>query len=143
MTSAPETLPEEVVGLLSPFFPGFDLGSVRVYEGIPWYVMGDPLGYTDRHKIYFAPGAYRLDTHEGLALLAHEIAHCEQYRRLGTWRFRVQYLAGFARNLWRGKSRLQAYLDISFEIEARTVERRVWRALQRLEAQLLPESSPL
>ncbi len=130
-------LPEEVVALLTPFFPGFDLSRIRVREGIPRYLFGDPIGYANRHKIYFAPGAYRVDTIEGLALIAHEVAHCLQYHRYGAWRFRARYLAAYFKNRLRGMNHLRAYRSIPFEIEAREVEAQVHRALKTLQAGLL------
>src|SRR5215210_4411448 len=91
-----EPLPPEVQQLLAPFFPGFDLGRIRIYQGIPHYVVGTskegPIGYADRNRIYLAPNHYRVDTPAGLALIAHEITHCRQYREHGTWRFRARYL---------------------------------------------------
>ncbi|MFN0086799.1 MAG: DUF4157 domain-containing protein [Blastocatellia bacterium] len=136
MRRGPEALPEEVVGLLSPFFPGFDLACLRIREGIPFYVRGNPIGYADRDRIYFEPGACRLDTIEGLSLLAHEITHCRQYRTLGTWRFRLRYLHFYFGNRWRGMSRGEAYLNIPFEIEAREVEARVHFGLGRLRREM-------
>jgi hypothetical protein len=129
-------LPEEVVALLAPFFPELDLSRVRVREGIPRYVVGDPVGYADRYRIYFAPGAYRVDTIEGLALIAHEVAHCLQYQRHGAWRFRVRYIAAYFKNRMRGMNHLKAYRSIPFEIEAREVEAQVYRALKTLQADL-------
>ncbi len=127
-----EALPEEAILLLAPFFPGFDLTAIRISEGIPFYVRGNPIGYADRNRIYFEPGAFRLDTIEGLALLAHEIAHCRQYRAAGVWRFRLQYLRAYFANRLRGMSRREAYLNIPYEIEAREIEARVHLALRRL-----------
>jgi len=132
-----EPLPEEVVALLTPFFPGFDLARIRICEGIPRYVVGGPVGYADRYKIYFAPGVYRVDTIEGLALIAHEVAHCLQYKRHGPWRFRARYLAAYFKNRMCGMNHLRAYRSISFEIEAREAEDQVYRALKTLQSGLL------
>jgi len=129
-------LPEEVVALLTPFFPGFDLSRIRVCEGIPRYLLGDPVGYADRYRIYFAPGAYRVDTIEGLSLIAHEVAHCLQYHKHGAWRFRARYLASYFKNRMRGMNHLKAYRSIPFEIEAREVEEQVYRALKTLQSGL-------
>ena len=129
-------MPEEVVALLTPFFPGFDLSRVRICEGIPRYLVGEPVGYANRYRIYFAPGAYRVDTIEGLALIAHEVAHCTQYRKHGAWRFRARYLAAYFKNRMRGMDHLKAYRSIPFEIEAREVEEQVYRALKTLQAGL-------
>ncbi len=137
-----ESLPEEVAQLLAPFFPGFDLSRVCVCEGIPRYVIGDPVGYADRNNIYFAPGSYRVDTIEGLALLAHELAHSRQYREHGKWRFRARYIAAYIRNRLRGMNRLKAYRNIPFEIEAREIEVEVYRALKHLRSDLLETYVP-
>ncbi len=137
MKREPAKLPEEVVQLLAPFFSGFDLSRVRVYEGIPRYVIGDPVGYADRNNVYLAPGAYRVDTIEGLTLIAHEVAHCRQYHQHGTWRFRARYLAAYFKNRLRGMNHLKAYRHIPFEIEAREIEAEVHRVLKYLQSGLV------
>ena len=142
MKRKPEALPQEVVELLAPFFPGFDLSLIRVYEGIPRYVIGNPAGYTNRHKIFFAPGAYRVDRIEGLVLIAHEIAHCLQYRQHGAWRFRALYLAAYFKSRRRGMTHDEAYRNIPFEIEAREAEAMVYSALQRLHSNLTARKVP-
>jgi len=131
-----EPLPPEVCQLLASFFPDFDLRRVRVYEGIPRYVIGQPLGYVNRYKIFFAPGAYRLDTAEGLALLAHELEHCRQYHVLGRWRFRWRYLRAFCRNRWLGMRWEDAYWHVPFEISARRVEANVLASLRQWQTNL-------
>src|ERR1044071_6205177 len=93
-------LPPEAVQVLQPFFPGYDVRRVRVREGIPRYVIGDPLGYADRDNVYLQKGAYQPETIAGLALLAHEIAHCQQYDRYGTWNFRARYLGEYFKYRW-------------------------------------------
>ncbi len=137
MRCKPEPLPEEIIGVLSPYFPDFDLQRVRVSEGIPFYVRGNPVGYADRYRIYLEPGAYRVDTIEGIALLAHEVVHCRQYRALGTWRFRYRYLSSYFKNRLRGMSRKEAYLKVPFEIEAREIEARVYLAMKRIQDELV------
>lgn len=142
MNRQAEPLPLEVQHLLAPFFPGFDLSRVHVSEPIPRYVrafsFGEPLGYTDRNRIYFAPEAYRIDCPEGLSLIAHEIAHCCQYQKLGKWRFRANYLLAYFRNRLRGMNAEIAYAQIPFEIEARQIEREVLSMLLRLQSEFLP-----
>jgi hypothetical protein len=127
-------LPQEVRQVLAQFFPGFDLDQVCVYDGIPWYIVGKPIGYADRHKIYLAPEAYRIDTIEGLALIAHEITHCRQYSEHGAWLFRARYLKEYFKNRLRGMTRRDAYFYNSFEIEAREMEEMVFQALFTAEA---------
>jgi hypothetical protein len=52
-------------------------------------------------------------------LLRHELTHVEQYRDLGTVRFLSRYVGEYLAGRRAGKSHRQAYLDISFEQEAR------------------------
>lgn len=56
-------------------------------------------------------------------LAAHEIAHVLQYERDGFARFFYKYLESYRRNLknekWSAAARLEAYLAIPYEIEAR------------------------
>lgn len=59
-------------------------------------------------------------------LAIHEIVHVLQYRREGFFRFLLKYLTDYWRNLqkkrdWSAISRLEAYREISFEIEAREI----------------------
>lgn len=133
MKSPAEELSEEIVAVLAPFFPDLDLARVRIHHGIPFYVRGNPIGYTDRYRIYLDHGAYRVDTIDGIALLAHEIVHTRQYRDYGTWTFRLLYFYFYAMNLLRGMSRKEAYLNVPFEIEAREVEARVHLAMKRFQ----------
>jgi Domain of unknown function (DUF4157) len=123
-------LPQGARKLLAPFFPDFDLGEICIFVGIPWYVLSRPEGYADRNNIYLLPGLYQVSSIDGLALLAHEIEHCRQYRKHGTWHFRARYLADYFKNRLRGMSRRDAYLNISFEIEAREIEKQVYSSLQ-------------
>ncbi|HQR32136.1 MAG TPA: DUF4157 domain-containing protein [Blastocatellia bacterium] len=133
-----EPLPLEVQQLLAPFFPGFDLSRVRIFEGIPRYVSitaaADPIGYTDGWRIYLAPGYYRVDSLDGLALIAHELVHSRQYHEFGKWNFRARYLSAYAQNLRQGMTRKAAYEQIPFEIEAREVERQVFSALLQIQS---------
>jgi Domain of unknown function (DUF4157) len=132
-------LPQEARKLLAPFFPGFDLAELCIFEGIPWYVLSRPEGYADRNNIYLLPGLYQVGSIDGLALLAHEIEHCRQYRMHGTWNFRARYLVAYFKNRLRGMSGRDAYLNISYEIEAREIEKRVYLSLQVSKSDLLVE----
>jgi len=118
-------LPDRARNLLAPYFPELDLDRVRIKDGLPWYVPMRVAAYTDRYSIYFARGAYNPDSLKGLALIAHELAHCAQYKRHGTWRFRVMYLWSSLVNLLRLPSFAHAYLHNRFEVAARVIARRV------------------
>lgn len=137
-----EPLPLDVQQLLAPFFPDLDLCRVRIFEGIPRYVSitaaTEPIGYTDGWKIYFAPGYYRLDSAESLALIAHEIVHCRQYQQFGKWGFRTKYLSFYLQNRRSGMAEKVAYEQIPFEIEAREIEHNVLSSLLHLQSEFLP-----
>ena len=58
------------------------------------------------------------------ALIAHELAHVLQYQRLGFVKFLYTYLEGYWQALkkkekWDAGARLEAYLEIPHEVEAR------------------------
>ena len=61
-------------------------------------------------------------TDAALLLLAHELVHVEQYRRLGMARFLFSYGGEYLAGRLKGLSHGQAYRDISFEKEARQGE---------------------
>lgn len=56
--------------------------------------------------------------------MTHELTHIEQVRRDGALWFYSKYLYEYLRNLIKTKDTYQAYLDISYEVEARQKERR-------------------
>ena len=60
------------------------------------------------------------DRRGGSELLAHELVHAAQYRRLGFWLFLWTYLTDYARNLRRLRRHGRAYLAIGLEVEAFT-----------------------
>jgi hypothetical protein len=51
-------------------------------------------------------------------LLAHELAHVRQYRRLGSAAFLGRYLGEYLGRRWAGAPHAVAYRAISFEREA-------------------------
>jgi hypothetical protein len=122
-------LPDYVKKLLAPYFPEIDLEKIRIREGIPWYVPMNAAAYTNRNHIYFARGCYDTDSLEGIAMIAHELAHCAQYKKHGTWRFRILYATSWLMKLWRHRSFKQAYNQNRFEVAARVVEERVFTEL--------------
>lgn len=68
-------------------------------------------------------------------LLAHETMHVLQYRRAGIAGFLFSYFRGFWRELrrkkkWNAAARMDAYLAITEEVEARAAEEayEIWRA---------------
>ncbi len=69
-------------------------------------------------------------------LIAHEYAHVLQYRRLGTIKFLFSYFRDFRRGLknhkkWDFNARVEAYLEIPHEIEARRFENEYLKWLEK------------
>ncbi|MEO8224930.1 MAG: DUF4157 domain-containing protein [Gammaproteobacteria bacterium] len=112
---------------LAACFPRADLDGVRLHDGIPRYVPGRPAGYVNCDRIHVACRPERDDDPEWLALLAHEVTHVLQYRRLGAWRFRWAYLKEYLAGRLRGLCHEAAYRRISFEQAAREMEERLRR----------------
>jgi hypothetical protein len=73
-----------------------------------------------RHVFLSGRGAASVaeGSEEGRSLLAHEIAHVEQYRLYGVRRFLPRYLADYLAARFRGASHAEAYAAIPFEREA-------------------------
>jgi hypothetical protein len=55
-------------------------------------------------------------------LMRHELEHILQVQRLGFFRFYFLYLKYYFLNRFRGLRHHQAYLEIPFEVEARSKE---------------------
>ena len=119
-------LPQNVKRVLVAYFPELDLDEIRIREGIPWYVPMRVDAYTDRGSIYFGRGKYRPGSPAGIALIAHELAHCAQYKHHGTWRFRFMYAWGWLVELLRHSSFNTAYFENRFEVAARVMEDMVY-----------------
>ena len=64
----------------------------------------------------------RQGTEYGRRLLAHELAHVEQYAREGFVPFLARYLASYVRGRARGLSHAEAYAAIPYEREAARAE---------------------
>ena len=90
----------------------------------PPFNRGDVSAVTLGHTIYYRK-LQRYDPHatEGLALLAHEAKHVEQYEREGLLKFCVKYVLNLLRY---GNGR-----EIPYEEEAYELEKRVETHLER------------
>ena len=121
--------PAEAVARLAPLLAGFDLSRLRLFRGTPRFVPRRFRAYTSGRRVFLASGRCEPGSLGDLALLAHEAAHAAQYERLGVWRFRWRYLREYLAGRWAGLPADEAYRAISFEREAREVERRVLEAL--------------
>lgn len=87
-------------------------------------------GITFGRRIYIRPALISVNTANNLKLsenlAAHEIAHVLQYKKHGFIGFFYIYLKSFWGNLWEKRkwdlfSRQEAYLEIPFEVEARSI----------------------
>ena len=54
-------------------------------------------------------------------LVVHELAHLDQYRRLGATRHLTRYVGDYLTGRWHGRSHWDAYRDVGLEVEARRV----------------------
>jgi hypothetical protein len=117
-------IPEDVARTLAPHFPALDLATVRIVAGssLPPNWLGPRVfrasAMTFGRTIFFVdaepfrgPGAVRL--------LAHELVHVEQVRRLGGER-------AFACAYGRGYVEGGSYRANPLEVEAYEVEARVY-----------------
>ena len=122
----PNPLPDATIVRLAAHVPERNLRELRVVTGAPgrWLpVLFRSNAVTLGGRVLFREGHYSPDTKRGLALIAHESLHVEQWRDLGVVRFLYQYLRGLlasgfrhdAHPLERGpvevQRRLRALLD--------------------------------
>ena len=127
-------LPDNLKTVLTPHFPEQDLSQIVIHLSIPWYVRKfariTPAAYTSGNNIHFAPGKYDPDSVNGIARIAHEITHTQQYSQYGKIRFRVKYLAFFFKGKNEHLSDDEAYETIPFEKEAYEKAANVMKHLQ-------------
>lgn len=85
-------------------------------------------GITIGRRIFIRPQlttrAEDLRLYAPKALIAHELAHALQYQRLGFVNFIYTYLKGYwqalkSKEKWDFNARMEAYLEIPHEVEAR------------------------
>lgn len=111
---------------------GFELPTINFFAGKVTLVVSSVLriqGITIGRSILISPTSIVYENNKKMtskSLLVHEIAHVLQYRREGFFRFLYKYFRSYLENLrkkrdWSPISRLEAYLEIPFEIEARKV----------------------
>ena len=97
----------------APYFEPGLLDAVRVFDGrVPFWLRPDMCGVTLGSRIYFRAGACDRDSPGGIELLAHELAHVQQFSRGMTLR---SYLWASRRGYWRNP----------FEVEARAMGARI------------------
>ncbi len=101
-----EKLPDCAKRYFKQHFPDLNLDNIVVHpDGIPAIVQlfntvpGGVGGFTFGNDIYFPRGAYDPSTADGFASLGHEVAHVDQFRRLGTAGFAAQYINGYVENI--------------------------------------------
>ena len=101
----------------APHFDAALLDRVRIVDGrVPFWLRPDMGGVTLGDRIHFRAGAYDPGCAAGLELLAHELAHVQQYARGMTV---LGYVWASRRGYWRNP----------YEVEARAVGARVRAAL--------------
>lgn len=129
---APTSLLREAVGAaeIVPFQGQLLLQGVRpiiAFGALHSTARGITLG----QEIYLRQDVFAPDGTIPAYLLVHEVAHVVQYLRDGTSRFLTRYLSEYFQGLLKLQSGREAYLAISYEVEARQVESHLPRPLQR------------
>lgn len=122
-----DPLPDHVIEELEPYFAefeDFDLRDIRVREGLPRHVRG-ALAYTSGNTVYFAPGAYDPYSAAGIALIGHEALHVQQFQEMGRLGFYARYGREYLGGRLRGMSHSEAYLNISLERNAFSLQARI------------------
>lgn len=120
LVNAPATpLPADWRAVLAPLLPDLPLDDVRLCAPARLPVPLPYIGFTLGRTIFLRE---RLGTLSGpqLCLIAHELAHVAQFRRLGFARMCAAYGAGLLRH---------GYADHPMEHEARAIEARVRASL--------------
>jgi hypothetical protein len=77
------------------------------------------------HRIFLSRAAsseIERRTLSGARLLAHELAHVDQYARDGVIRFLLRYAVAYARGRRSGLAHRDAYAAIPYELEATRAE---------------------
>jgi GNAT superfamily N-acetyltransferase len=113
--------------------PRVDPRSVRIWVGPWWFRMfwgREIAAVAMAWGIYVRPDIMRRfaegrEPARNATLIVHELAHLEQWRRLGVIRHSVQYLFDYVRGLAAGKGTQGAYRAIRLEVEARQTARLV------------------
>ncbi|HEV2827108.1 MAG TPA: RHS repeat-associated core domain-containing protein [Pyrinomonadaceae bacterium] len=116
-SSAGKRLSPCVKNRLRPYFPGLDLDKIRIFEGIPAYVIGNNRAYTEGNNIFFGKSQFDPYSAEGIGLIGHETTHVQQYSR-GVIRFVASYGGQYGHGRWIGLDHDAAYENISFELAA-------------------------
>lgn len=115
-------IPDEVARTLAPHFPALDLATVRIVAGasLPPNWLGPRVFRADAMtfgRVIFVVGREPFDGPRALRLLAHELVHVDQVRRLGGERaFACAYGRGY---LGGGSYRANPMEVEAYELEAR------------------------
>ena len=100
--------------------------GVKVLVGYPWWLRPwlarNVVAITLGHRVYLSARMLERSEEYLERLLRHELAHVAQVKRLGLLPFLWSYVTEFLRHYWRVRSVREAYLRISFEVEAASAE---------------------
>jgi len=120
-------LPSCAIKALQRWFPNMDLGEAKVKDSgfSAWLVKKLRRGaITVGGTVFFGQGYFDVSSIGGLALIAHELKHVEQYKEEGTMKFLVKYLRDWARTGFKYTR------DLPFEREAYDLEDAVRQHLE-------------
>lgn len=122
--SAAEALLRSGIDLdrLAVELPRVDPSRIPVWRAAGWFRLGWPpriSAVAMPWGIYLAPEVVERPLEELGRLMVHELAHIEQWRRLGPLGWARAYLGDYLRERRRGAAHHDAYRAIGLEVEAR------------------------
>jgi Domain of unknown function (DUF4157) len=104
--SKEEKLPDCAKNYLKQYFPNLNLDNVVIHtDGLPRIVQifntvpGGVGAFTFSNHIYFPRDGYHPETVQGFASLGHEVAHVDQFRKLGIYGFVNQYIKDYLNHI--------------------------------------------
>ena len=132
------TLSKCVERLLAEYFGQDILQSVHIHTtGLPTivelseYISGPKKAVTWGNDVYFDAGQYDPFTSEGIAAIAHEVAHVGQFAKLGKANFAAIYSKSYADNIDAGMSGTEAYEKNILEMGPFALEERIISDLKK------------
>ncbi|HSM02059.1 MAG TPA: hypothetical protein VK960_06440 [Acidimicrobiia bacterium] len=114
--------------LLADVLPRIDPSRVPVWAASRWFRIFWAKGITAVAMpwgIYLHPDRLDSPLDELGPLVVHELAHLDQWRRLGPLGWARAYLGDYLRGRRRGMRHHEAYRSIGLEVEARDVAGRL------------------
>jgi hypothetical protein len=102
--------------------PGVDPERLLIREARPWFeriTLRHTAAIALPYVVYMRSDVYTRPRADLAALVIHEMVHVSQWRAEGYTRFAIRYLSDYLRSRLRGRSHVDAYRSIRYEVAAR------------------------